>query len=147
MGGLPFGLVFSDSGNGHASIFWVPTINQNGDTLVTLVAQDPFGLTDTLRIQIRIVTFIRGDANGDGHVNGIDVVYFVNYLKGRGPAPNPLEAADANGDGNVNGIDVVYLINYFKGNGPPPPPVPPVPPNEGGKVYLKSGVVRKPIGL
>jgi hypothetical protein len=145
VGDLPFGLVFADSGNGHGSIFWVPTISQGGDTLVTLVAYDPFGLTDTLRIQIRVVTFIRGDANGDGHVNGVDVVFFVNYLKGRGPAPNPLEAADANGDGNVNGIDIVYLINYFKGNGPPPPPA--SPPNGNGKIYLKSGVVRKSVGL
>ena len=144
LGGLPFGMIFADSGNGHGSIFWIPVDPQTGDTLVTLVAQDTVGLADTMVINILVANFIRGDANGDGHVNGIDVVFFVNYLKGRGPAPNPIEAADANGDGHSNGIDVVYLVNYFKGNGPPPPPMPG---HGGGKVYLKTGVVRKALGL
>ena len=63
--------------------------------------------------------FIPGDANGSGVLNGVDVVYLVNYLKG-GPAPVPLLAGDANGNCEVNGVDVTYLVNYFKGFGPPP---------------------------
>jgi hypothetical protein len=64
--------------------------------------------------------FSPGDANGDGQVNGIDVVYLVNYLKGIGPPPDPLLRGDANGDCVVNGIDVVFLVNYLKGIGPAP---------------------------
>jgi hypothetical protein len=64
-------------------------------------------------------TFLPGDANSTGYVSGMDVVYLVNYIKGRGPAPIPLLAADANGSCNVNGLDVTYLVNYFKG-GPYP---------------------------
>jgi len=133
VGALPYGLVFSDLGGGHATIFWVPAENQEGDTLVTLVAQDTGGLTDTLRINISVISFIRGDANGNGVLNGVDVVYLVNYLKGVGPPPDPYLAGDANGNGEVNGLDVVYLVNYFKGGGPPPPPVPGGPQRLGQK--------------
>ena len=69
---------------------------------------------------VNVVSFLPGDANNNGTVNGLDVVYLVNYLRGVGPAPNPLLAADANGNCEVNGIDVVYLVNYFKGFGPAP---------------------------
>jgi hypothetical protein len=137
---LPFGMVFTAPSSGHATIFWVPTEEQGGDTLVTLVASDPFGLTDTMRINIRVITYVRGDANGNGILNGIDVIYLVNYFKG-GPAPQPLQAGDANGNGQVNGLDVVYLINYFKG-GPPPPPAPPAPggnPNRTVKFIVEPG--------
>jgi hypothetical protein len=134
VGGLPFGMIFNDLGGGHATIFWIPTEDQEGDTLVTLVADDNAGLTDTMRINITVVTFVRGDANGNGVLNGVDVVYLVNYLKGMGPAPDPFMAGDANGNGEVNGLDVVYLINYFKG-GPPPPPIP------GGGPILKAKLV------
>jgi len=63
--------------------------------------------------------YLAGDANGSGDVNGIDVVFMVNYFKGLGPSPSPLLRADSNGDCVANGLDVVFLVNYFKG-GPPP---------------------------
>jgi hypothetical protein len=71
---------------------------------------------------------IPGDANNSGTLNGLDVVFLVNYLKGLGPAPSPLLCGDANGSCSVNGLDVVYLVSYFKG-GPPP---------YGGNCLLKS---------
>ncbi len=60
-------------------------------------------------------SYIPGDANNSGVVNGLDVIYLVNYLKGGGPAPSPYLAGDANGSCDVNGLDVVYLVNFFKG--------------------------------
>jgi len=69
------------------------------------------------------IVYLVGDVNHSGAVNGIDVGYFVNYLKG-GAAP-PLEIngfypeADANGNCVANGIDVVYLVVFFKGGAPP----------------------------
>jgi hypothetical protein len=65
----------------------------------------------------------RGDANCSGTLNGIDVVYLVQYLKGVGPSFCCLCSGDANGSGTFNGIDVTFLVAYFKG-GPPPPPCP-----------------------
>jgi hypothetical protein len=69
------------------------------------------------------IEYIVGDVNHSGAVNGIDVGFFVNYLKG-GQAP-PLEIdgfypeADANGNCVANGVDVVYLVVFFKGGFPP----------------------------
>ena len=69
--------------------------------------------------------YVPGDVNGNGFANGIDVTYFVSYLKG-GPAPpfvietpNGLfyPAADVNGNCAVNGIDVTYYVSYLKGTG------------------------------
>ncbi len=62
--------------------------------------------------------FIPGDANASGTVNGLDVVYMVNYFKDTGPPiPAPIWRADANGNCMVNGLDVVYMVNFFKGSG------------------------------
>jgi len=71
-----------------------------------------------------IVTGLRrsrlGELNGDGYINGADVVFLINYLYKSGTAPDPLELADVNCDGVVNAGDVVFLINYLFKNGPPP---------------------------
>jgi hypothetical protein len=66
------------------------------------------------------VDYLAGDANGSVDVNGLDVIYLVNYLKGTGPPPDPVLLGDANGDCYTNGLDVIYLVNFFKGLGPPP---------------------------
>jgi hypothetical protein len=65
---------------------------------------------------------VRGDANGSGSLNGLDVTFLINYFKG-GPSiclGCPCEG-DANNSGAINGLDVVFLVNYFKG-GPAPEP-------------------------
>jgi subtilisin family serine protease len=65
--------------------------------------------------------FVPGDANGSGDVNGLDIVYLINYLKGIGPPPpDPMLRGDANGSCSVNGVDVTYLLSYLKGGGGPP---------------------------
>lgn len=62
-----------------------------------------------------------GDANGDGDVNGQDLLllrkYLANYDYSTGSSTIVVEAgADANGDGTVNGQDLLlmrkYLANY-----------------------------------
>jgi hypothetical protein len=70
-------------------------------------------------LDIHLGSIIPGDANDSGVLNGVDVIFLVNYFKGHGPAPDPIELGDANGDCVTNGLDVLYLVNYFKG-GPPP---------------------------
>ena len=64
--------------------------------------------------------YVPGDANGDGNVTGLDVVFLVAYFKGIGQPPLPYLAADANGNCIVNAIDETYLVYYFKGWGAPP---------------------------
>lgn len=74
--------------------------------------------------------FVPGDVNSDHQMNGLDIVYAVNYLKGIGDAPPQTcdclpylampAAADANGDCVFNGIDVIYMVNYIMGIGSAP---------------------------
>ena len=73
-----------------------------------------------LILRPQIIDGIPGDVNHSNDVNGLDVVWLVNYLKGYGTPPIPIIRGDTNGDCNVNGLDVVYLVNYLKGIGPAP---------------------------
>ncbi len=66
------------------------------------------------------LSFLRGDANGDGVIDIGDVIYLINYLFLGTSAPDPLDAGDANCDGVVDIGDVIYIINYlFLGTAPP----------------------------
>jgi photosystem II stability/assembly factor-like uncharacterized protein len=67
-----------------------------------------------------ILSFICGDANGDGTINVGDAVFLISYVFKGGPAPEPLEAGDANCDEQVNVGDAVYLIAYVFKGGPEP---------------------------
>ncbi|SYZ72712.1 exported hypothetical protein [Candidatus Zixiibacteriota bacterium] len=71
--------------------------------------------------QITIGDFMRGDANGDGFINILDVSFIINYLYKGGPAPLLIQG-DANSNGSINILDVSYLINYLYKGGPPPGP-------------------------
>ncbi len=83
--------------------------------------------------------FVPGDINGNGIVNGIDVIYGVSYLKGGNAPPvdcnppctgqpDPFYAAmDVNGSCSTNGIDITYFVSYLKG-GPALQPCPNCPP-------------------
>lgn len=62
----------------------------------------------------------RGDANGNGTVNGADIVFLVNRLFAGGPAPATACEADANGDGNLTAADVFFLINFVFASGSAP---------------------------
>jgi Zn-dependent metalloprotease len=58
----------------------------------------------------------KGDANGDGQVNVLDVVRTVNIALGRvQPTDEERYAADANGDGVINVLDVVRIVNMALG--------------------------------
>jgi hypothetical protein len=68
----------------------------------------------------RVGSFIYGDINCDGDINGEDVICLLNYLYREGPPPCPLLAGDANCDGDVNGEDIIILLNYLYRYGPEP---------------------------
>ena len=55
---------------------------------------------------------IKGDVNGDGQVNGTDLVALTNIILGKS---SQTKAADVNGDGSVNGTDYVTLVNIILG--------------------------------
>jgi len=66
-----------------------------------------------------------GDADGDGQINLLDILYLIDHLYGdpAGPASIPPEAGDANGDTAINLLDILYLIDHVYGSPQGPEPV------------------------
>jgi outer membrane protein assembly factor BamB len=93
-------------------------------TTATLLPEDDNVINDTLSkgvISVAQVSYIHGDANGDGVINLGDVVYLISYLYKNGPPPVPiLDAGDVNCDEKVDLGDLVYLISYLYRSGPVP---------------------------
>ena len=56
------------------------------------------------------MTATRGDANGDGDVNVLDVMTTVNYILEAKPTPFVFEAADMNADTFIDVLDVVGIM-------------------------------------
>lgn len=67
-------------------------------------------------------TFLRGDANGDGTVDGVaDTIYILQYAFVGGPPPPCMEAADTDGNGQMEPLsDALYVMYYALASGPPP---------------------------
>ncbi len=56
----------------------------------------------------------RGDANGDGSVDIIDLVAIIDYIVSGTPCTS-MPNADANGDGDVDILDLVWIIDAIVG--------------------------------
>ncbi len=120
VGALPANSNFVDSGNGTGLFTFIPDTTQADSIyLVTFIASDG-SLADSQTVVMEVISYVPGDANGDGTVDLGDVVYLVSYLYRDGPPPDPFVTGDANCDGEVNLGDVVYLISYLYRGGPPP---------------------------
>ena len=61
------------------------------------------------------VSVLMGDVNGDGEVNGKDVLRLQKYVLGD-DVEIVLDAADVNADGKLNGKDVLRLQKYVLGD-------------------------------
>ena len=62
---------------------------------------------------LSVIDFVYGDANGDGEVNGKDVIVLRKHLVDA--SVEIFDGADANGDGEKNGKDVIILRRYLVG--------------------------------
>ncbi|UCE19678.1 MAG: VCBS repeat-containing protein [Gemmatimonadota bacterium] len=59
-------------------------------------------------------TGIRGDVNGDGSINLLDVLTTVNHILGTQPLEGDgILAADCNDDGEINLLDLVSIVNVI----------------------------------
>ena len=59
------------------------------------------------------ITYVRGDANGDGEVGMPDVMFVVNYILGDPAETFNFDNADANLDGEIGMPDVMFIVNYI----------------------------------
>ena len=82
----------------------------NGTAVITAKTTDGSELSATCSIKVEVASSggIPGDVNGDGRVNGADIVAVINYVL----AASTASEGDVNGDGKVNGADIVATINY-----------------------------------
>ena len=65
-----------------------------------------------------IRTFTKGDVNGDGDINILDVIETINIILGKlDPTPDQFRAADINGDKVIDILDVLGIVNVILGIG------------------------------
>jgi hypothetical protein len=67
--------------------------------------------------------FIRGDSQGDYHIQIGDAVLILSWLFQGAPEPPCVAAADASADGRVDISDPIWILVWlFMGGAPPPEP-------------------------
>ncbi len=78
-------------------------------------ARDNSLTLQTLAASVSVIAVLYGDANGDGLVDGADVIALRSFLLA--PTEGNEAGADVNGDGIVDGRDLIVLRKYLVGNG------------------------------
>lgn len=73
----------------------------------------------TTRYNCVIGDGLKGDVNGDGKVNTMDVSRLYAHVRGTNPlSDEQLANADVNGDGKINTMDVSRLYAHVRGTNP-----------------------------
>ncbi len=79
-----------------------------------LVVTDLAGKTDSADASLHIEAQRRGDVNGDGHIDVVDVVQAIQIiLETIDPLPAQRWGADCSGEGLVDIIDTVCIVNII----------------------------------
>ena len=71
--------------------------------------------------QLKVKWVLRGDANGNGTRNVVDLTYLVQYFFVTGIPPQTFQHGNVNGDSSLNIVDITYMVAYLFLGGPPPP--------------------------
>jgi hypothetical protein len=110
------------TGNGELCIL-IFNVNENvaeGDYIIKITVNECYDEdTEDVNVYavngtIEVVDLIYGDVNGDGEVNGKDVIVLRRHLVDQ--TTKIFNGADANGVGEVNGRDVIVLRRYLVGD-------------------------------
>ncbi|MDZ7261763.1 MAG: dockerin type I domain-containing protein, partial [candidate division KSB1 bacterium] len=81
---------------------------------VTVSKQDASPLPVVEKDGVFAIGGLKGDVNGDGVRNILDIIMIVNIILGKmTPTPEQSWAADCNGDGTINILDIILLINWI----------------------------------
>ena len=105
-------------------VFEVSPYATEGDYTVNFISRECFNAkgeevgVNFLGSSITLIDYVDGDANGDGTVNGKDIMilrkYFADLNDETGISGVKLYyGADANGDGTIDGRDLILLRQYM----------------------------------
>jgi hypothetical protein len=115
-------------GTGEDTVFifdvQIPDGTPLGDTSTIYFAVESWGDPTIIDTQSVLVTAVlqHGDLDFSGEIDISDLVYFVDYAFGGGPAPIPvLEAGDFLCDIGIDISDLVAMVDYMFSGGDPPP--------------------------
>ena len=106
-------LVIDEETTNDGVYSWTVPDAPSNECLVRISDADDAKPSDTSDDYFSIISYVYGDASGDGTVDAADVLWLINYLFLGTSPPDPLAAGDANGDCNVDTADILYLINYL----------------------------------
>ncbi len=106
--------VNSAGGGGTAAgtTSWTAAIAlQNGTNVITITATDQPGNSASASITVTYSPALKGDLNGDGRVDVLDLQILTDAILGVSPSGN----ADLNGDGKVDVLDLQILADIIMG--------------------------------
>ena len=86
----------------------------------TVAVEDAVGNKDEKEFSLTVTEkeFERGDVNGDGNINVLDVMATINHILDVQPLEGlELDCADCNDDGVVNILDALGIVNVILGIG------------------------------
>ncbi len=80
----------------------------------TILPQDPEYGSGRLDALEAVVSMVRGDVDGSGVINILDINYLTSHVHHGGPAPIPLpQVGDMDRSGNLDQTDIDMLIDYI----------------------------------
>ena len=111
-GDLPEGLSLDSTG----VIGGIPVAVETG--IFTVEVRDAVNNENMKELLLVIIPQLRGDVDGNGQINVLDVLATVNHILGiQILEGSDLWAADCNGEENINILDVVGIVNVILGIG------------------------------
>jgi hypothetical protein len=105
-------------GGDYRLLFGSPAID-GGDPEEPADPDDTRSDAGAFHFEQPLEAFIRGDADGSGAVNALDLAAIAAW-PGRGETLPCRDAADLNDDGRVDPLDAAHLAAHLLGRGPPP---------------------------
>lgn len=96
--------------NGEVQFKVYPSSMQDGTIMIAAAGLQNSPVT----IATVNVPYVRGDADGNGKVDGADLIMIAQYLVGTSLLTS-VEGADADANGKVDGADIIKLARYIVG--------------------------------